>query len=270
MKMNNNKIILPLLCYGYLLFSAPSLVNAEDSRPDNKGLDIAKLQKAQNTGWQDAVSELRMVLHSKSGSINERVIEVKSLEVDGDGDKNLMVFKKPLDVQGTAFLSYSHIEGPDDQWIYLPALKRVKRISSRTKSGSFMGSDFSYEDLASFEVEKYDYNYLREETCGEWRCHVIENNPKDLYSGYSKLITWVDAEHYRIQKVEFFDKKGQQLKTLAVKNYELLNEKFWRPSYSVMKNVQTGSKTELFWGDIRLQTGLTDAQFSQNSLRNAD
>lgn len=270
MKKNKN-IALPLLCC-YLVLSGASATLAENSRSDSnsKGLDVAKLQKAQNTGWQDAISELKMVLHNKSGSTNERIIEVKSLEVDGDGDKNLMVFKKPLDVQGTAFLSYSHIEGPDDQWIYLPALKRVKRISSRTKSGSFMGSDFSYEDLASFEVEKYDYNYLREEACGEWRCHVIENNPKDLYSGYSKLVTWVDTEHYRIQKVEFFDKRGQQLKTLAVKNYELLNEKFWRPTHSVMKNLQTGSKTELFWGNIRIQTGLTEAQFSQNSLKNAD
>lgn len=252
-----------------LLFS--SLTSLADSSAAEKGLQIALLQKAKNTGWGDAISELKMILHSKSGSTNERIIEVKSLEMDNDGDKNLMVFKKPLDVQGTAFLSYSHIEGPDDQWIYLPALKRVKRISSRTKSGSFMGSDFSYEDLASFEVEKYDYVYLKEEACGDdLRCHVVENTPKDNYSGYSKFVTWVDTEHYRIQKVVFYDKKGQQLKVLKVKQYELLNDTFWRPSYSVMKNTQTGSKTELFWDKIRLQTGLNESHFSQNSLKSAD
>lgn len=266
--MQNNKIKNTLLV-AFSLFLAVSHCHA-DSQSDNKGLQIAKLQKAKSTGWGDAISELKMVLHSKSGVKNERLIEVKSLEVDGDGDKNLMVFKKPLDVQGTAFLSYSHISGPDDQWIYLPALKRVKRISSRTKSGSFMGSDFSYEDLASFEVEKYDYNYIKEQDCGELRCHVIENFPKDNYSGYSKLVTWTDTDQHRIQKVVFYDKKGQQLKELQVKHYELLNDRYWRPTHSVMKNKQTGSKTELFWRNIQLNTGLSDSHFSQNSLRNAD
>lgn len=265
--MNNKK--LSSLCFATLLLLSPLTSFAESSAAE-KGLQIAKLQKAKNTGWGDAISELKMVLHSRTGSTNERIIEVKSLEADNDGDKNLMVFKKPLDVQGTAFLSFSHIEGPDDQWIYLPALKRVKRISSRTKSGSFMGSDFSYEDLASFEVEKYDYLYLKEDDCGELRCHVIENTPKDSYSGYSKLVTWIDTEHQRIQKVVFYDKKNQPLKTLEIEQYKLLNDTFWRPSYSVMKNTQTGSKTELFWNEIRLKTGLNESHFSQNSLRNAD
>lgn len=263
MKIISTLFILFLTC-------TTAIAVANSDSPEGKGLKIAIKQKAQTNGWQSASSELKMILHSKSGSQSERLLEVKSLEVDDDGDKNLMVFKMPRDVQGTAFLSHSHIEGPDDQWIYLPALKRVKRISSRTKSGSFMGSEFSYEDLASFEIEKYTFTYIKEEACGELTCHVIENTPKDDFSGYSKLLTWVDTEHYRLQKAEFYDKRERLLKVMQIKEYQLLDNKFWRPRYSIMENVQSGNKTELYWNNIQLNIGLDNSHFTQNQLKIAD
>lgn len=237
---------------------------------EERGLAIATKQKQQASNWRDSQSDLEMVLRTASGSTTVREIRVQSLEVADDGDKNLMVFETPKDVQGTAFLSYSHIEGPDDQWIYLPALKRVKRIASRTKSGSFMGSEFSYEDLASFEVSKYDFKYLRDEDCGEHQCHVLEAYPKDSYSGYSKLVYWTDDQSYRIQKVHFYDKKSALLKIMEVKAYQLIDEKHWRPTHSVMTNQQNGNITELFWRNIRLNTGLSDSDFSQNNLKRAN
>src|SRR5690554_421918 len=237
--------------------------------PEERGLAIATAQKARVSNWQDAQSDLKMVLRTASGNTTVREIRVKSLEVADDGDKNLMVFEEPKDVQGTAFLSYSHIAGPDDQWIYLPALKRVKRIAPRTKSGSFMGSEFSYEDLASFEVAKYDFKHLRDEACGEHTCHVLEAYPKDDYSGYSKLIFWTEAQDYRTQKIHFYDKKAALLKIMEVKGYELLDDKHWRPTHSVMSNQQTGNITELYWSNIRLNTGLSDSDFSQNNLKRA-
>src|SRR5690554_659202 len=127
--------------YLIAVFFLPFSFSALAQTPQERGLAIAEAQKARVSNWQDAQSELKMVLRTASGNTTVREIRVKSLEVKDDGDKNLMVFEEPKDVQGTAFLSYSHIAGPDDQWIYLPALKRVKRIASRTKSGSFMGRD---------------------------------------------------------------------------------------------------------------------------------
>lgn len=245
-------------------------ITAQAETPEEKGLAIAKAQKARDLGWQDSQSEMKMILRSANGNENTRLIQIKSLEVQSDGDKSLMVFNEPRDVQGTAFLSYSHIEGPDDQWIYLPALKRVKRIASKTKTGSFMGSEFSYEDLASFEVEKYDFKFLRDEACGEFTCHVVESYPKDPYSGYTRLISWIENKDYRIQKIEFYDKKSALLKTMVVEKYELLEEKHWRPTHSVMTNHQTGNATELQWYNIKLKTGLGEADFSQNNLRRAD
>lgn len=253
-----------------LLFSAHSFAENTSQSAEEKGLAIALQQKARDEGWKDSQSEMKMILRTASGRENIREISVKSLEVKEDGDKSLMVFDEPKDVEGTAFLSFSHIGKPDDQWIFLPALKRVKRISSKKKSGSFMGSEFSYEDLASFEVEKYTFKYLRQEPCGEGlTCHVIESYPKDKNSGYSKLISWVDTQELRSHKIDFYDRKGDLLKTMQVQKYKLYADKFWRPVVSNMKNHQTGKSTELHWNKMEIDTGLTEADFSKNNLKRA-
>lgn len=236
---------------------------------EQKGLEIAKAQKARDIGWGDSQSDMKMVLRSASGKENTRYIKLKSLEVTTDGDKSLMVFEEPKDVAGTSFLTFSHVDKADDQWIFLPALKRIKRIASKKKSGAFMGSEFSFEDLSSFEIEKYRFNYLRDETCGELTCHVLESFPKDPYSGYTKLISWIDTTHFRTQKIEFYDRKQSLLKIMTIKSYALLEEKFWRPVHTLMENQQTGKATVMYWENMRLRTGLTEADFSKNALKRA-
>lgn len=237
--------------------------------PQEKGLEIAEMQKASDIGWGDSQSQMKMILRSASGKENTRIIKLKALEVQSDGDKSLMVFDEPKDVAGTAFLSFSHVDGPDDQWIFLPALKRIKRIASKKKSGSFMGSEFSYEDLSSFEIAKYDFTYLRDEACGDAQCYVVESIPKDKYSGYTRLISWINQAELRTEKVEFYDRKKSLLKVMTVTKYEKHADKFWRPAVSLMKNKQTGKETEMHWSDIRLKTGLTDDDFSKNNLKRA-
>ena len=106
-------------------------------------------------------------------------MRVKVLEVEDDGDRSLFIFDEPRDVAGTAMLVHSHKDAADDQWLYLPALTRVKRISSSNRSGSFMGSEFAYEDMSVPEVEKFTYRYLRDEPCGELTCTVVERFPTD-------------------------------------------------------------------------------------------
>ena len=234
-----------------------------------RGLEIAKAQKAKNVGWNDSQSEMTMILRTANGRENTRNISLKSLEVSDDGDKSLMIFNEPKDVKGTAFLSFSHVATPDDQWIFLPALKRIKRISSKKKSGSFMGSEFSYEDLASFEIAKYTFTYLRDEKCGELVCHVLKSIPTDPYSGYTKLISWIDTKELRTQKVDFYDRKNNKLKTMKTESYRLYSDKYWRPIVSQMINYQTGKSTTLKWSGIRLSTGLTKEDFSKNSLKRA-
>ncbi len=150
----------------------PTITAAQSS--EEKGLEIAKAAKAADEGFGDFTADMRMILKNKAGKTSTRVIRIKTLEVEGDGDKSLSLFDEPADVKGTAMLTWTHGLEPDDQWMYLPALKRVKRINSRNKSGPFMGSTFAFEDLGSQEVEKYTYNYLRDEACGEFECYVME------------------------------------------------------------------------------------------------
>lgn len=196
---------------------------------------------------------------------------MKSLEQLEDGDKSLTVFNKPKDVKGTAFLSYSHAVGPDDQWLYLPSLKRVKRIASNNKSGPFMGSEFSFEDLSSFEINKYTYNYLGDEKLndrnGELDTFKVEQVPTDKASGYSKRIVWIDKDEYRIVKVEFYDRKKSLLKTLSYQNFKLYLGKYWRANTSTMVNHQSGKETELQWNNYSFQTGLSESDFNKSALK---
>ena len=242
---------------------------AEISDPQQKGLAIAQEMKAHNTGWGDSEAKMVMTLRDKGGSETDRKVRVKSLEVEGDGDKGLSIFDEPRDVEGTAFLTYSHIEGNDDQWLYLPALKRVKRISSSNKSGPWMGSEFAYEDLSSFEVEKYDYKFLREDELNGEKVYVVESYPKYDNSGYSKTITWVDQEHFRVHRIEFYDQKGDALKTMNVSDYKLYLDKFWRGHKQVMTNHQTGKSTVVTWSDYQFNTGLDEKDFNKSSLKRA-
>lgn len=237
--------------------------------PEEKGLAIAKEAKARNTGWGDSQADMTMILRDKGGNEAERIVVVKNLEVKGDGDKGLSVFEQPRDVEGTAFLTYSHIEGNDDQWLFLPALKRVKRISSSNKSGPWMGSEFAYEDLSSFEVEKYDYKFLREDELSGEKMFVVEMVPTYNNSGYSKTIAWIDQEHYRVHRIEFFDQKKDKLKELNMSEFKQYLDKYWRAHRQEMENVQTGKSTTIIWKDYEFNVGLSEDDFNKSSLKRA-
>ncbi len=235
-----------------------------------KGLQIIKEAIQRDNGYGNSRVDLEMVLKNSHGQESHRYIKTRNLEVPGDGDKLLTVFNRPKDVKGTALLSFTHQVGDDDQWLYLPALRRVKRISSGNKSGSFMGSEFAFEDLASEELEKYtSYKYLKNEPCGELACFVIERIPANKKSGYKRQMVWIDDQEYRFMKIEYYDRKNDLLKTRIYKNYQQYLDKFWRPSEMTMENHQSGKSTILFFKNLEFQVGLTARDFDRNSLKRA-
>ncbi|NQZ27182.1 MAG: outer membrane lipoprotein-sorting protein [Colwellia sp.] len=239
------------------------------SAEEKKGLDISMEAKKRDLGWQDSTADMVMLLRNKQGQESIREIKMKSLEVLDDGDKSLTIFNKPRDVKGTAFLSFSHPVDADEQWLYLPALKRVKRISSRNKSGPFMGSEFAFEDLSSFEVEKYSYKYLGVEELNGLTNFKVEQYPVDENSGYTRRIVWLDTLEYRIHKIDFYDRKNSLLKTLTFSDYKQYLAKHWRADNQEMINHQNGKSTELKWTNYDFKTGLTDSDFNRNSLKRA-
>lgn len=244
----------------------PVSVSAET--PEEKGLAIAREADNRDAGFQDFTANMVMTLRNRHGQESIRKIRIRTLEVKDDGDKSLTIFDNPRDVSGTAFLNYTHRSGDDDQWLYLPALKRVKRISSRNKSGSFMGSEFSYEDISSQEVEKYSYKWIRDEEYEGQDCFVVEYYPVDKKnSGYSRQVVWMDKKEYRTLKTEYFDRKNSHLKTLTFSGYKKYLDRFWRAGEMNMINHQNGKSTKLVWEDYNFQTGLTDRDFDKNSLK---
>lgn len=264
--MDLTKNTLNLLLSAVVVTTSPLIVAGT---AQEQGLAIATESKLRDAGWQDMAVKMKMVLRNSQGQESIRLVRLKSLEVADDGDKSLSIFDKPRDVKGTAFLSFSHAIGADDQWLYLPALKRVKRIASRNKSGPFMGSEFSYEDLSSFEIEKYSYTYLRAEPCGKEQCYVVEQNPVDKHSGYTRRVVWIDQSEYRLQKIDFYDRKNSALKTLVFHDYQQYLDKHWRADKMVMNNHQSNKSTDLLWTDYQFKLGLTDADFNKNTLKRA-
>lgn len=235
--------------------------------PVARGIEIAQKADAVDTGWVNQKVDIKMTLEDKSGNKNVRIVRSETLEVHTDGDKGLIIFDTPRDIQGTVLLSFSHKVGDDDQWLYLPSLKRVKRISSSNKSGPFMGSDFAYEDMSSQEVEKYTYRFIEDAKYKQRDALVVERIPVYKKSGYSKQLVWVDAERFIPLKTEYFDRKGSLMKTQDYQGYQLYKDKFWRADALVMVNHQKGTQTTIELDNYQLDTDVNPANFRQLALK---
>jgi len=267
------------ICFPLLISTLVMPNMAFAQTPVEKGFAIATEAKKRDEGFKDTVAILQMVLSNRQGRESRRKLKIKTFEItdQGTGDKSLVIFDSPRDVKGTAFLTHSKILDPDDQWIYLPALGRIKRISSSNKSGPFMGSEFSYEDMSSREVGKYSYKWLRNEPCGvsggvsgdEMTCFVIEAYPLYKKSGYTKLMSWIDTREYRTMKTEFYNRRGDLFKILKLSDYRLYLNKYWRAGNLFMENIVTGKKTWLVWSRFDFQTGLQENDFSRSRLKTA-
>jgi len=242
-----------------------SIIRAQT--PEEKGMSIAQEADIRDQGFKDFTANMLMILKNKHGQESNREMRIKTLEVEADGDKNLFVFDNPRDVKGTAFLSFTHKIGNDEQWMYLPALKRVKRISSQNKSGSFMGSEFSYEDMSNPEVEKYTYKWIRDEVYDGKESYVVESFPVDKEnSGYTRMLSWIDKSEYRLLKVEFYDRKKSHLKTMTISGYNQYAGKHWRADELNMVNHQNGKSTQIKFSNYAFMTGLNDNDFTTTSL----
>ncbi|TPW17663.1 MAG: hypothetical protein FD130_578 [Halothiobacillaceae bacterium] len=253
-----------------ITFIASSLASTAGAEtPEEKGLTIANEVDRRNQNYADTLVEMTMTLIDEEGKTDTRQLEVKTLEVNSttEGDKALLLFNQPRDVAGTTLLTATQLQGEDNQWLYLPALKRTKRISASNKTASFMGSEFTYEDLAPQEVRKYRYQFLREEPCGSLHCFVVEVYPGYANSGYSKLVNWIDNQEYRSHKIEFYDVADKLLKSLTADDYRQYLNQYWRPHQLMMVNHHNGKSTRLNFGDYRFKTGMQDGDFSPSTLQ---
>jgi hypothetical protein len=235
---------------------------------ETQAFEIAARSDRSDRGFGDSEVQLQMILRNAAGQQSTRDLRISTLELPDEsvGDKSLVLFDTPRDIEGTALLSYAKILKPDDQWLYLPALKRVKRVSSANKSGPFVGSEFAFEDFTSLELNKFSYQYIGIEACGEMTCDVLERTPRYENSGYTRQVVKIDQQVFQVREVAFYDRRNDLLKTLKMEDYRDYGDGLWRAQLLRMVNHQTGKSTDLVYGEYTFASGQNEKNFDKGRL----
>ncbi|MEM0927712.1 MAG: outer membrane lipoprotein-sorting protein [Pseudomonadota bacterium] len=266
-------LLLSLLAATTLSASLPSVAIAQSqdvaamSEEERRGYEIAARSDQSDNGFGGSVVEAQMILRNAAGQESVRDLSFQTLERENEnvGDKSLVIFESPRDVEGTALLSHAQILEPDDQWLYLPALKRVKRISSANKSGPFVGSEFAFEDFTATELNKYTYRYVGEEEIDGMMTDVIERFPRYERSGYTRQVSYIDQEVFQLRRVDFYDRKDALLKTLTLTDYREYDG-IWRSHAFSMVNHQNGKETDLVYETYDFSQELDAGDFDKGVL----
>jgi outer membrane lipoprotein-sorting protein len=229
------------------------------------GYDIMKQVDERYTG-DTAQYRLAMTLISGRGA--PRVREVSYYFKDyGDTEKVLMFFNSPRDVAGTGYLSFSYDDESkdDDIWLYLPAIKRVRRITGSGKNDSFMGTDFTYEDMGSRSLGKDDFTLRGEEAVDGDPCWVVEAKAKDAKDPYGRRVIKVRQDSYVIAAVDYYDRQDRLLKTLRVSGVSQIDG-IWTARKMEMTNAQDKHSTTIEMSEIRFNLPLDDSVFAVTTL----
>lgn len=217
----------------------------------------------------DFRAKVTMRLINKEGA--ERVREMTMLRrnsKEGGEQKYFLYFHKPSDVRGTAFLVWKYPQKDDDRWLFIPALNFVRRVAQSDKRSSFVGSDFSYEDISGRDLDDDEHRFLKEERLDGKETYVIESIPKDKGSSdYSRKLSWIDKLTFLPLKEEYYDKRGEPYRTFSADEVKQV-DRFWTITKRTMKNLQTGHRTEVTSQDVGYKVGLTEDIFTERYLRN--
>ncbi len=195
-------------------------------------------------GTPTTQARIKMVIQEKDGTPAERLLDQYSLNPSG-ARKSILIFQKPASVQRTRFLTMENKGRDDDRWIYLPALGRVRRIAGSEGSSSFMGSDFSYDDLSSRDVERDEHTLLREEALDGAECYVIESKPRKAGDWqYVRSVSWIGKETFVLMKAEMYDENARMIKRLTASNVEKVDG-VWTARLLRMEDVIKGGFTTI-------------------------
>lgn len=227
-------------------------------------------------GFQNMRASYDLINHDARGNQSRRRMTLRLFElfeydekgIKTSGDYSIVAFTHPPEIADTALLVHANLTKNDDTWVYLPSLKRVKRISSANQSGNFAGTEFAYEDIASQEYYKFTYRWLKTEPCGgdtDAICEVVEQFPTYPNSGYSKQIAKYDG--CRQYQIDYYDHKNQLVKTQFFRNYKQYLGKHWRGHHNTMVNHVTGRKSELVIPEFVYRTDMKRQDFMPESLR---
>jgi outer membrane lipoprotein-sorting protein len=249
-----------------VVFSAISVTAASE---ELTGYQIMKKSEDQNKG-DDEYNETTMKLINKRGQERNRKIEHFKKTDKDDNDKIFMRFMEPADVKGVALLTIEHSDRDDDQWLYLPALKKVRRISSSDQGDNFMGTDYTYEDIRAEKLDQHEYKLLGSEVIDGHDCYIILALPatekQKNESGYSKREIRVRKDVLLMAQIKYYDKKGELLKIEIRKEAVEVTPNIYRPNFMEMKNLKTGHTTQIMFDERRINKGIPDRIFTEREL----
>jgi len=266
--MNVSRTVTLALLTGLLVARSAPAASARDILDKLKALDDTTRH------WTDRSQKLTLVIVDARGGERRRTLEVFTKRYPGDEDKSLSQFLEPPEVKGTGFLQWGHKSSDDDQWLYLPELKRTRRITAQLRDESFMGTDFSYRDLEILaEIQRWTEedspsSLKGEETIAGGPCHVIELRPKQEGMTYRRIVLWIDKDKLVTRRMDFFEDGDAAVKTLSLDHFEDIGA-VPTPRQLTMRNLQKKSHTRVDVSDVKYDASLSDDLFTQRQLERA-
>lgn len=256
---------------GIIMSIVAVLATAFTARSDQlTGLQVMEREETQNKG-DDEFNKMSMKLINNRGQERNRKVEYYRKTDAEDNDKILMRFLEPADVKGVGLLTVEYSDRDDDQWLYLPALKKVRRITASDQGDNFMGTDFTYEDIRSEKLDQHTYTVTGSEMIDGHDCFVIEAVPstekQKKESSYSRRELWVRKDIFLTVQAKFYDKKGELFKVEVRKDAVEAAPNIYRPNFMEMKNLKTGHTTQLTFDERRINTGIDDQVFTERELK---
>jgi len=251
-----------------IVFSQVVATGAVAQSAAEKGRQIVLKSTDSSGGYKTSSASGEMALHSANGKVSKRRFYTKSIEGSGsEGTKSLLVFEWPGDIRNTGLLTHARKNASDRQWLFLPSIRRVKKISSSGRSGSFVGSEFSYQDMVDQDIDKFTYEWLEQSSCpGGGSCDVVDRYPKEK-SGYTKQRMWIDTDESRHRQIQYFGKGSLHVKTLNISGYKKFKGRWWRAARLSMQNHQTGKSTILTWKNRKFGISISSRDLSVSGLK---
>jgi len=244
----------------FVFFALAAALNAQDA--------ASIVEQSRNRIKADTVStRSRMVITAKNGTVTERVMDQYSKKDAQGNARAVIVFQEPASVRGSRFLTMENSGREKDQWIFLPSLGKIRRIAASEGSGSFMGSDFSYDDISSTDrkTDQDNHKILRAEKLNGKDCYVVESSSKDTNYQYSKMIQWIDLSSFVIYKIELYDRRGNQVKLLEIPEYREVQGRL-APYQTKMTTLAEGTSTSLNVVNLKYDDPIPEGVFTTRFL----
>ncbi|MBI3278481.1 MAG: outer membrane lipoprotein-sorting protein [Acidobacteria bacterium] len=262
--------MLARIVFALMAAFCPLVIHAQEKLPAAEIVDRA--QAAFYSAGADMKARVVMDLINADGKKRTRVLSMLRKNLPGGREQRyFLYFHEPGDVRRTAFLVWKYPEKDDDRWIFIPAVNMTRRIAARDSRSSFVGSDFSYEDISGRDLAADSHTVLREEKLGASACYVVQSTPKAA-ADFSRKLSWIDKTSWLPLKEEYYDAQNQLARVFTADKIEAISaggKTYPTAVKRTMKNVQSGHRTEVVFESVSYDVGIPPDIFTERSLQQA-